>query len=70
MSDQTEDLLPEELETDEAPPEEIVKHAAAEQCQSISYTYTEPTIYFEYAYETAKLASSKNIKNCRKRLMS
>ena len=37
-------------------PGEVV--AAAEQggCRSISYTYTEPTIFFEFAYETARLA--------------
>ena len=37
-------------------PEEIVHTAKAQGCQSISYTYTEPTIYFELAYDTAKLA--------------
>ncbi len=38
------------------PPEEIVKTARDKGCQGISYTYTEPTIFFEYAYDTAKLA--------------
>ncbi|MEM2688686.1 MAG: AmmeMemoRadiSam system radical SAM enzyme [Candidatus Bathyarchaeia archaeon] len=38
------------------PPEEVVKAARDSGCQGISYTYTEPTIFFEYAYETAKLA--------------
>jgi pyruvate formate lyase activating enzyme len=37
-------------------PEEIVKAARDNGCQGISYTYTEPTIFFEYAYDTAKLA--------------
>jgi pyruvate formate lyase activating enzyme len=39
--------------------------AAAERsgCRSISYTYTEPTIFFEFAYETAKLASERGIRN-------
>jgi pyruvate formate lyase activating enzyme len=32
-------------------------------CRSISYTYTEPTIYFEYAYETARQAHPAGIKN-------
>jgi len=41
----------------------IVSLAKQYQCQSISYTYTEPTIYFEYAYETAVLAKEKRIKN-------
>jgi len=47
----------------ELSPEEIVAQAQAANCQSISYTYTEPTIFFEYALETAKLAKAKNLKN-------
>lgn len=38
------------------PPEDVVKAARDNGCQGISYTYTEPTVFFEYAYETAKLA--------------
>jgi len=38
------------------PPEEVVKATRDNNCQGISYTYTEPTIFFEYAYDTAKLA--------------
>jgi len=44
-------------------PEEIVKEAIENNCQSISYTYTEPTIFFEYALETAKLAKEKGLYN-------
>jgi len=44
-------------------PSEIVKKAKDTECASISYTYTEPTIFFEYAYDTAKLAKSYNLKN-------
>lgn len=38
------------------PPAEVVKAARDNVCQGISYTYTEPTIFFEYAYDTAQLA--------------
>jgi pyruvate formate lyase activating enzyme len=38
------------------PPEEVVRTARDNGCQGISYTYTEPTVFFEYAYDTAKLA--------------
>ena len=38
------------------PPEDVVKATKDNNCQGISYTYTEPTIFFEYAYDTAKLA--------------
>ena len=44
-------------------PEEIVKEAKRTGCKSISYTYTEPTIFFEYAYDTAKLARDAGLSN-------
>ena len=44
-------------------PEAVVERAVAAGCRSISYTYTEPTIYFEYAYETAVLARAAGLKN-------
>lgn len=47
----------------ELSPQAIVKQANQTGCASIAYTYTEPTIYFEYAYDTAKLASAAGIKN-------
>ncbi len=43
--------------------EEIVSLALKHNCASISYTYTEPTIFFEYAYDTAKIARTKGLKN-------
>jgi pyruvate formate lyase activating enzyme len=45
------------------PPKDIVHRAKKEGCQSIAYTYTEPTIYFEYAYDTAALAHQEGIYN-------
>src|SRR4030065_2844471 len=44
-------------------PEAIVESAARNGCKSISYTYTEPTIFFEFAYDCARLAHEKGIKN-------
>lgn len=44
-------------------PEEIVKIAEQKNCRSISYTYSEPTMFFEFAYKTAKLAHRSNILN-------
>lgn len=43
--------------------EEVVERALATNSKSISYTYTEPTIYFEFAFDCAKIASSKGLKN-------
>jgi pyruvate formate lyase activating enzyme len=48
---------------EEFPPEDVVQSARQSHCRSISYTYTEPTIFFEYAYETAKLAQASGLKN-------
>jgi pyruvate formate lyase activating enzyme len=44
-------------------PKSIIEQALANKCPSISYTYTEPTIYFEFAYECAKLAKEKGLLN-------
>ena len=44
-------------------PQDIVDLAIAQDCKSISYTYTEPTVFFEFALDTAKLAHKKRIKN-------
>ncbi len=48
---------------DRLSPDEIVGLALKHSCRSISYTYTEPTIFFEYALEIAKLAKAKGLKN-------
>jgi len=48
---------------DAVTPEEVVKAAERAGCRSISYTYTEPTVFFEFALETARLANSKGIRN-------
>ena len=44
-------------------PEEIVALAKKAGCRTIAYTYTEPTIYFEYALDIARLASAEGLKN-------
>ncbi len=45
------------------PPEEVVRAAKNAGCQGISYTYTEPTIFMEYALDTAKLAKEAGLFN-------
>ncbi|MGD1974037.1 MAG: AmmeMemoRadiSam system radical SAM enzyme [Desulfobacterales bacterium] len=44
-------------------PEDVVAAAKRDECRSIAYTYTEPTVFFEFAYETAKLAHEREIRN-------
>ena len=46
-----------------ANPAEIVSSAKRSGSQSIAYTYTEPTVFFEYVYETAKLAHHEGLRN-------
>jgi len=52
-----------EVVGEEYTPQEIVKIAKDQECKSISYTYTEPTVFFEFAFDTAKLAHKSGIKN-------
>ncbi|MEW6077616.1 MAG: AmmeMemoRadiSam system radical SAM enzyme [Thermodesulfobacteriota bacterium] len=42
---------------------DIVDDAERSNCRSIAYTYTEPTVNFEFCYDTAVLARGKGLKN-------
>jgi pyruvate formate lyase activating enzyme len=53
----------EQIEGTDVSPEEIVAAASRQRCTTISYTYTEPTIFMEYAYDTGRLAREAGIKN-------
>jgi pyruvate formate lyase activating enzyme len=44
-------------------PAQIARRAKEEGCESVSYTYTEPTIYFEYAYDCIREAKFLGVKN-------
>lgn len=48
---------------EEWPPEKIVDYCRKNQIPGIAYTYNEPTIFVEYAYDTMKLAAKSGIKN-------
>jgi pyruvate formate lyase activating enzyme len=43
-------------------PEELVENALNQNTNSIAFTYTEPTVFYEYMYDTAKIAHEKGIK--------
>jgi pyruvate formate lyase activating enzyme len=53
----------EPLPGDVLPPSEIVEAARRARCRSISYTYTEPTVYMEYALDTARIAHEHGLRN-------
>ncbi|HBC86148.1 MAG TPA: AmmeMemoRadiSam system radical SAM enzyme [Lentisphaeria bacterium] len=54
---------PEDSEAYSCPPEKLVEAAAKHKCESISYTYTDPVVFYEYVLDTAKLAQEKKIRN-------
>jgi pyruvate formate lyase activating enzyme len=54
---------PEDTYNYDLPPAQVVKLAEKLSCQSIAYTYVEPSIFFEYMYDTSILAKEKGILN-------
>ena len=44
-------------------PQSAVDLALENGCQSIAYTYNEPVVFFEYTYDTAKIAHEAGLKN-------
>ena len=48
---------------DEATPDQVVAAAKRSGCRSIAYTYTEPTVFFEYAYDIAQQAHRAEVAN-------
>ncbi len=44
-------------------PAAIADEAAAAGCRSISYTYSEPTVFFEFAYDCCRAAQQKGLHN-------
>ncbi len=52
-----------ELEGEHFTPDEVVAEARNNSCNSIAYTYTEPTIFYEYAMDCAELAKKAGLKN-------
>lgn len=44
-------------------PERIIEEAIGNDCQSIAYTYTEPTVFAEYALDIMRLAHANDLKN-------
>jgi pyruvate formate lyase activating enzyme len=49
--------------TRDVAPEEVVAAAQRAGCKSVAYTYTEPTIFFEFAHDTALLAHEEDLAN-------
>lgn len=60
---QTSQAYPEDMPRISIQPKEVVDNAVRKNCQSIAYTYNEPITFYEYVYDTAKLAKKKKLRN-------
>jgi len=54
---------PKETDNQDMMPEMVVEECLSSHCESIAYTYSEPNTFYEYAFDTAKVARGKGIKN-------
>jgi pyruvate formate lyase activating enzyme len=54
---------PEETQNNQLPPADVIASAKEANCKSIAYTYSEPTVYYEYMLDTAKLGRKAGIKS-------
>src|SRR3990167_10961606 len=54
---------PEEVQPISLAPQEITQQAKSAGSQTVAYTYTEPTIFYEYMLDTAKSAKAGGLKN-------
>jgi len=54
---------PEDSQAVLLPPSQLVDLAAKNRCLSIAYTYTDPIVYYEYTYDSAKLAHERELRN-------
>jgi pyruvate formate lyase activating enzyme len=52
-----------QVETEDLPPEELIRLTKEYNCSGIAHTYTEPTIWTEYAIDVGKLARAENLYN-------
>ncbi len=53
---------PEELDHYDLMPGEVVEQAIHHDTKMIAFTYTEPTVFYEYMFDTAKVAHEKGLK--------
>jgi len=54
---------PKDIRTYSATPDQLIEIAKSKGCQSIAYTYTEPTVFYEYALDCSIKAREAGLKN-------
>ena len=53
---------PNQVKSFDLTPQQIIKKAIDSECNIVSFFYTEPTVYYEYMYDTALLAKKAGLK--------
>jgi len=53
---------PDELKSYDLSPEEVVRQAELSGTRLIAFTYTEPTVFYEYMFDTARIAHERSLK--------
>jgi pyruvate formate lyase activating enzyme len=56
-------VSPTETVNENLPPVRVVEECVRSGAESIAYTYSEPTTFYEYAYDTARIARERGIRN-------
>ena len=56
-------VTPEQVQSIYLPPKETARAAAQNNCVSIAYTYSEPTIFYEYMFDTVDAGHKENVKS-------
>jgi pyruvate formate lyase activating enzyme len=54
---------PEQVTATHVPPEKVIELALKNKCRSIAYTYTDPVVFYEYAYDCSVKAHENGLKN-------
>ncbi len=54
---------PEDTDNYDLPPDMVIRQAIFYDCKSVTYTYTEPTVFYEYMYDTAIIAKKYGVRN-------
>jgi len=54
---------PEQTDNVYLPPGDVVRYARRNGCRSIAYTYAEPTVFYEYMYDTAVVGRQRGVRN-------
>jgi pyruvate formate lyase activating enzyme len=54
---------PEQVDNIKLTPEEVIRFAKEKRCETIAYTYSEPVVFYEYMYDTAKLGKREGVRS-------